>query len=52
MEVPQGNSLCSYPKQPKMLFFSSSSFLIKIGEREGRTGLAWVGRRWGNGEGG
>jgi hypothetical protein len=28
MEAPQGNSLCSYLKQPK-ISFSSSSFLIQ-----------------------
>jgi hypothetical protein len=39
MEVPQGISLCSYLKQPKMSFFFS--FLYKIGGQEGITGPIW-----------
>jgi hypothetical protein len=49
MEVSQGNSLCSYFKQTKMSFFSSSFFLIqksenrravprRVSTREGRGG--------------
>jgi hypothetical protein len=38
MEVPQGNSLCSYLKQAKMSFFFP--FFCKIGEQEGRMGPA------------
>jgi hypothetical protein len=37
MEVPQGNSLYSYLKQPKMSFF----FFYKIREQEDETGPAW-----------
>jgi hypothetical protein len=38
MNTSQGNYLCGhlYPKQAKLLFFSSS--LYKIGEQEGGTG--------------
>jgi hypothetical protein len=45
MEKPQGNSLCSYLKQPETSFFSS--FLIQIGEQEvlGGRGLVPVGGR-------
>jgi hypothetical protein len=61
MKVLQGNSQCSYLKQPKMSFFLSSSFLIQ-NHRTGRWSrfylvrevLVPVGRekRWRNGEGG
>jgi hypothetical protein len=41
MEVPQGNSLCSYFKQTKMSFI----FFYKIREQDGRTfpalGVGW-----------
>jgi hypothetical protein len=40
MEMSQGNSLCSYLKQTKMLFFS---FFYKIREQQGVTGPAWRG---------
>jgi hypothetical protein len=40
MEMPQGNSLCSYLKQTKMSFF----FFYKIGKQVGKTGTAWNGR--------
>jgi hypothetical protein len=39
MEVPQGNSLYSYLKQPKMSFFSSS-FLVQNQSTGGGTDLA------------
>jgi hypothetical protein len=35
MEMPQSNSLNSYPKQTKMSFFKS-------GEQEGKIGPIWV----------
>jgi hypothetical protein len=35
MEVPQGNSLCSYLQQAKMSFFFLLFILYKIGEQEG-----------------
>jgi hypothetical protein len=34
MEMPQGNSLCSYLKQTKMTFFKNR-------EQEGKTGPGW-----------
>jgi hypothetical protein len=37
MEVPQGNSLCSYLKEVKMSFLFP--FFCKIREQEGGTGL-------------
>jgi hypothetical protein len=40
MEVPQGNSLCSYFKHPKMSFFSLF-FLIQNQTQQGNTGAAW-----------
>jgi hypothetical protein len=43
MEVPQGNSLCSYLKQAKMS--SLFTFFCKIGELEAGTDLAW---EWGS----
>jgi hypothetical protein len=48
MEIPQGNSLCSYLylKQANMSCFSFSFFFFffcKIREQEGRTGPAWGG---------
>jgi hypothetical protein len=50
MEMPQGNSLCSYLKQTKMTFF----FCYKTGEQEDRTGPVWGlvpvgGRMWAKG---
>jgi hypothetical protein len=55
MEVPQGNSLCSYLKQPKMSVFFLLLFLYKIKEQEDGNGPTWGGwfqweggRRWGN----
>jgi hypothetical protein len=41
MEVPHGNSLCSYLKQAKMSFLFL--FFCKIGEQEGETGSAREG---------
>jgi hypothetical protein len=38
MEVPQGNSLCSYLKLAKMSFIFP--FFCKIGEQEGGIGPA------------
>jgi hypothetical protein len=38
IEMPQGNSLCSYLKQAKMSFIS---FFCIIGEQEGGTGSSW-----------
>jgi hypothetical protein len=47
VEVPQGNSLCSYLKQKCPCF---SSFLIQIGEQEARTDPDYVvGTRGGGG---
>jgi hypothetical protein len=48
MEMPQGNSQCSYLKQPKMSFFSSSSFSYTKSEnrrveQEGGIAPAWKG---------
>jgi hypothetical protein len=42
MEMSQGKALCSYLKQPKMSFFSSS-FLIQNQRTGGRTGPACGG---------
>jgi hypothetical protein len=39
MELPQGNSLCSYLRHQKYEFFLP--FLYKIREQGGRTGPAW-----------
>jgi hypothetical protein len=39
MEVPEGNTLCSYLKQAKM---SSIFFSYKSGKQDGGTGPAWV----------
>jgi hypothetical protein len=41
IEVPQGNSLCSYLKQAKMSFLFSP--FCKIGEQEGRKCLPGAG---------
>jgi hypothetical protein len=46
MEVPHGNSLCSYLKQPKMSFFFFSSY--KKSEK-GIRGPAWGWRVGTNG---
>jgi hypothetical protein len=42
MEVPQGNSLCTYLKQTKMSFSSSFSFLTQNWKTggQGKTGPA------------
>jgi hypothetical protein len=45
MEVPEGNSLCSYLKQAKCHFLSH-----KISKQEGRTGPAWRAGTSGRGE--
>jgi hypothetical protein len=37
MEISQGNYLCSYLKQTKILLF-----FYKIGEQEGRKAPVWV----------
>jgi hypothetical protein len=42
MEMPHGNSLCSYLKQTKCHFILLL-FLYKIREQEGRIGLALAG---------
>jgi hypothetical protein len=39
MEIPQGNSLCSYLKSTKMSFF----LFYKIREQKDRTDPAWGG---------
>jgi hypothetical protein len=41
MEMPQGNSLCSYLKQAKISFLFS--IFCKIGEQEGEKGPDWWG---------
>jgi hypothetical protein len=48
MEVPQGNSLCSYPKQAKMSFLFP--FFCKVREQEGGTGSFWGVNTSGKGE--
>jgi hypothetical protein len=57
MEMPQGNSLCSYLKQAKMSFFIFSCFSYTKSENRrveqvlpGRAGSSRRRRRWGNGE--
>jgi hypothetical protein len=37
MEVPQGDSLCSYLKQAQMSFF----FFCKVEKQDGKTGPSW-----------
>jgi hypothetical protein len=50
MKVPQGNSLCSYLKQPKMSFLLLLVFLYIIRKQEGTTDLAWGFGTHGRGE--
>jgi hypothetical protein len=53
MEVPKGNSLCSYIKQAKTSFFFFFFSYTKIRKPEGRTGLTWgIGNCGKRGEGG
>jgi hypothetical protein len=54
MEVPQGNSLCSYLKQTKMSFFSFTKSENRRMEQVLPGGLVSVGggKRWGKGVGG
>jgi hypothetical protein len=47
MEVPQGNSLCSYLKQPKMSFFSLFFSYTKLENRRMKQILQGVGRKSG-----
>jgi hypothetical protein len=56
MEVPQGNSLCSYFKQPKCHFFFFFFSYTKSHRRVEQVLPGWLlpeeeGRRWGNDEG-
>jgi hypothetical protein len=49
MEISQGNSPCSYLKQEKCHFFSSTNFENRRQNRScwGRGSWSqWVGRRW------
>jgi hypothetical protein len=56
MEVPYGNSLCTYLKQPKRSFFFFFFYIKsenrKVEQPVGRGGasISEKGKMWGNGE--